>query len=88
MSDWLITSVEVSSHLLSLPQSLSTGYTLIPDVQLPLCHTREVVLTKDLDCRLRLWIRGHYLPAHRVLGSVPRSHEPVVLTHLEAEAER
>lgn len=54
VSDWLITSVEVSFHLLSLPQGLCTGCTL--------CHTWEVVVTKELDYRLRLWFSGQYLP--------------------------
>lgn len=89
VSDWLITSVEVSSHLLSLPQGLCTGCTMISDVQSPLCHTREVVATKELDCRLRLWLSGQHLPAHRVLGSVPRiTATRCANTHPEAEAER
>lgn len=36
------------------------------------CDIRDVVVTEELD--LRLWLSGQCLPAHRVLGSVPRTH--------------
>lgn len=71
VSDWLITSVEVSCHLLHLSRGLSNrlhpdpGHLVIP------CNTWDVVVTKELD--LRLWLSGQCLPAHRVLGSVPRT---------------
>lgn len=88
VSDWLITSVEVSPPRRSPPPALRLCTVCPhPRVLSPLCLTQEVVGTKELDLKLGLWLSGPHLPSSETWAAAAGPQSGAITHTWKAEAE-